>query len=531
MIDFARPGIPEDVQARRRELARLGDEIARLSAHIQAATYRLLEMIRAFDDSQGWHEEGFRTCAGWLSWRTGIAPGAAREKVRVARALGDLPVLSAAFSRGALSYSVARAITRVATPETEADWVEMARHSTAAQMERLVSGWRTASRAADPEREKRRHADRALWVVPDADGSWRIRGRLDPEVGAALCRALGAAGEALHRREPASDEPAAARRADALGLVAEAALGMGLGTDAEEAPVVGRAERFQVVVHVSAETLRGAESEAGGEAEEDAPDEAPRIAGGPAVSAETARRLACDSGVVEMSHRPDGGVLDVGRRRRTVPTALRRALLQRDRGCRFPGCGARFCDAHHVRHWARGGRTRLDNLLLLCRHHHRRVHEEGWKVILEDDGEARFHRPDERLLPDVPKAPAVPLDPVAELERRGTDLGIGSRTATSRWTGERLDLDWAIAVLGQRWAPEGVSAETPAGRSSSVPFSGRVRAVVPRSADPLLHRANGTRAGARWRCTRRPGGAWPARIRSAPRAPEGPAPPPAGRPS
>jgi hypothetical protein len=460
MIDFARLESPEGsphriavehVEARRREVARLGDEIARLSAHIQAATYRLLEMIGDFDASEGWHEEGFRSCAAWLSWRTGIAPGAAREKVRVARALKELPALSAALARGLVSYSVARAITRVATPETEADWVELARHTTAAQLERLVGGWQVANGPPAHDGENERDDDRALWVVPEADGSWRVQGRLGPEAGAVLCRALEAAGEALRGREPDAEVPAAARRADALALVAEAALGTGLGTNSGDRPVVGRAERFQVVVHVSAETLAGAEARGNPGAE---------IHGGPNILAETSRRLACDSAVVEMTHDRDGSVLDVGRRRRTVPTSLRRVLDRRDGGCRFPGCGVRFCDAHHVQHWAEGGATRLDNLLLLCRHHHRRVHEDGWKVTLDERGEVRFHRPDGRLLPDVPERSPVPVDSWADLEWRQGDLEIDPWTATSRWSGERLDLDWTLAVLAQRWRTQNdVSAE------------------------------------------------------------------------
>ena len=448
---------PKERRARRRQQARLGDEIARLSAHIQAATYRLLELIRAFDASEGWRAEGFLTCAGWLSWRTGIAPGAAREKVRVARALGDLPELSAALERGELSYSVARAITRVATPDNEADLVEVARHATAAQLERLVGGLRVAELAERGEKERREA--RALWVISEEDGMWTIRGRLPAEVGAILCRALDAAGEALRGSTPVDpEEPAAARRADALGLVAEAALGaaMDVGTDAR---VATRAERFQIVVHVSAETLSG--TRAGKEM--DRPAETPWIEGGPHVSAETARRLACDAAVVEMTHDPGGGVLDVGRRRRTVSPALRRALDHRDRGCRFPGCLARFCDAHHVTHWARGGATRLANLVLLCRRHHRLVHEEGWRVRLDPRDGVRFHRPDGSVMPAVPATPTVPDDPVAELERRHRALGIDPWTPTSSWNGERLDLDYALLVLAGRWGPwPNVSAETSA---------------------------------------------------------------------
>ena len=186
---------PEEVEA-------LSDRIAELAAHITAATYRLLVLIRRYDDSRGWHHAGFTSCARWLSWRIGVSPGAARERVRVARSLADLPALSEALRRGELSYSVARALTRVATPETEEELVDVALHSTAAQMERLVSAWRATDRAVEARRgrqqERERHRSRELSVVEDAsDGSYVIRGRVDPEVGAAFCRALEAAADQL----------------------------------------------------------------------------------------------------------------------------------------------------------------------------------------------------------------------------------------------------------------------------------------------------------------------------------------------
>jgi hypothetical protein len=191
---------PEDTEA-------LGDEIARLDAHIHAATYRLLVLIRAFDEREGWGW-GFRSCANWLSWRTGIAPGAAREKVRVARALGDLPLISGAMARGQLSFSKVRALTRVATPGNEKELLELARHATAAHLERIVRGWKLVDRLEDREAaaaaEAQRHANRFLRLFPDHDGSWVIRGRLDPEVGALLEKALEWAREALYRRAPAA---------------------------------------------------------------------------------------------------------------------------------------------------------------------------------------------------------------------------------------------------------------------------------------------------------------------------------------
>jgi len=163
-----------------------------------------------------------------------------------------------------------------------------------------------------------------------------------------------------------------------------------------------------------------------------------------------------------MTHDRNGDVLDVGRRRRSVPTALRRALDRRDGHCRFPGCTLRFCDAHHVRHWAHEGVTALDNLVLLCRHHHRRVHEDGWRVEPGEAGELRLYRPDGRLLPRMPDRPPAPDRPVRALERRHERRGleIGPWTATPDWDGTPLDVDWALFVL-RGPGPARVSAETP----------------------------------------------------------------------
>ncbi len=151
-----------------------------------------------------------------------------------------------------------------------------------------------------------------------------------------------------------------------------------------------------------------------------------------------------------MQHGPSGEVLNVGRRRRTISPALRRALAARDGHCRFPGCAATRCDAHHVEHWAHGGATALDNLVLLCRRHHRAVHEEGFRVVLGRAGVAQFVRPDGRPLPEAPTLPAVtdaPLAPVtARLVRAG--IRVGPHTATPAWRGERLDVDWAVNACG-----------------------------------------------------------------------------------
>jgi hypothetical protein len=382
----------------------LGDEIATLAAHIHAATHRFLVLIAKFDRLRGWEPAGHQSCAHWLSFRTGLDLGTAREHVRVARALDGLPRTGAAMARGELSFSQVRALSRVADAETEADLLELATGCTTAQLERMVRAWKKGSRADEAVWERERHRSRTLSVFPDDDGMYVVQGRLDPEVGALLMRAVEAASDALYRERrciperapegsgdwahPGGQEisldtarEAARRRADAVGLLAERALAAGFGpsggTDSTEAPISGtRAERYQVVLHVDPDTL----------AEEGEPGRS-ELEDGTRVPAETSRRLSCDASVVRLTRARDGSgnghrgpALNVGRRTRTISPALRRALDVRDRGCRFPGCGLRFTDVHHVVHWADGGETSLDNTLLLCRYHHRLVHEEGWRI-------------------------------------------------------------------------------------------------------------------------------------------------------
>ena len=435
---------PENVAA----LDRLGDEIAELSAHLDAATARLLALIREFDARGGWNA-GFRSCADWLGWRVGLDPGAARERVRVARALGTLPRLAEALARGELSYSKVRALTRVATPETEARLLAVGRAGTTEHVERIVRGWRRVDQRAEARESGRRHAHRGLYVREDEDGMVTVRGRLEPEVGALLMQALEAARETLYQRtrvgfvgevpaDRVGDPPTPAQqRADALALVAETALHQGLDPGMP-------GERCQVVVHVDAPALADP-AEPGNTALED----------GMHVPAETSRRLACDASRVVIRHDAQGRVVEVGARTRTIPPALRRALQHRDQGCRFPGCRVRVGQGHHVRHWAQGGPTTLSNLVLLCRRHHRAVHEEGFQVDRGPDETLRFRRPDGRSLPDVPLPATVPADPVQTLrqEHEGQGLQLTTRTGCPSWLGERLDVGWAIGVLHPRTNP------------------------------------------------------------------------------
>ena len=464
---------PDELRRNREERDRLENEIAELSARIDAAVYELLVRIRRFDELGGW--SGATSYPQWLSWRANLAPGTAREYVRVAHALANLPKTSDALRRGQVSYSKVRAITRVATAATEDRLLHLARQATAADLERIVRAWRLCDRQHEGREDAKRRRNQGLSIYPDVDGMFVVRGLLTPEVGAVVRRAIEAASEQLYQEAKDAEpknveaESPACRRADALGLVAESALAAKL-----DAGTAG--DRYQVVVHVDPETLKDdvsaeTQTEVGGRdgsacsgASPGAGQAALEEAGGIRVSAETSRRIACDAGKVVMRHDAEGNVLDVGRKTRTIPPALRRALASRDQRCRFPGCEARRCDAHHVEHWADGGATKLDNLVLLCRRHHRAVHEEGFGLTLDAEGQPQFTQPGGAPLPAVPTAPpwtGVPLAPTdAKLAENGIE--IDSNTSIPNWDGERLDLPY---VIGVAWRPggdgEGESATTP----------------------------------------------------------------------
>jgi len=405
-----------------RPLELLEREITALASQIHAATCRWLELVAEYDAREGWAQWGCRSCAHWVSWQCGIAPGPAREHVRVARRLQDLPLIRAAFAEGELSFSKVRALTRVENVARERDLLELARHATASQLERLLRAYRGVV-AAEREAAGGR-PERWLTIEHDDAGGVLVRGRFPAEEGALVVAALQAAqdrpasaavrldvpaGTPGAADEPGPDVPAgtpraadeldpdvpagtprlspAEARADALVAIADAFLA------GSQATRTG-GDRHQVLVHVDVATLAGTDDAGRCELDDGAP-----------LAAETARRLACDASIVRLLER-DGRPLSVGRKTRSIPPALRRALTSRDRGCRFPGCGSRrFVDAHHIEHWARGGATDLDNLVQLCGAHHRLLHEGGYRIERQPDGRLTFHRPDGRRIPDCPGGP------------------------------------------------------------------------------------------------------------------------------
>lgn len=495
---------------------RLGREISQLCSYLYAAEAKLLALIHQFDVDACHAKLGFHSTAHWLNYQCGIGMNAARERVRVANALVELPKISAAFAAGTLSYSKVRALSRIADNANEDYLLMIGTYGTAHHVEKLVARYRRAVRLQDAERAEAVYESRTLSVHFDDDGALVLNGRFPAEQGAVILKAIEMASDLAFSGEPANDGaesdtaddrhhmPVDRRRADALANLSEAFLNHpdNAGNTADRYQVVvhvtepalyddahppaetncGRCQpaeaiatdpgdqynRFSNVANPPAETSRPqpgvalsdesrcesatvpdaihstAENCVIGEAQsissnigvfirraepsgdrnppaetlhepppesvapgsvapesvapeagtsdrclpgrfssqsgpDNPPAETPHIENGPHLTAEAARRIACDCSVVPIKENMFGELLAIGRKSRSIPPAIRRALQYRDGGCRFPGCThTRFVDGHHIRHWADGGETSLDNLVLLCRHHHRAVHEGGF---------------------------------------------------------------------------------------------------------------------------------------------------------
>ena len=421
---------------------RLGAEITELCSYIYAAEARLLSLIRQFDENEYWAAQGLYSCAHWLNYKCGIGMNAAREKVRVAHALGKLPKISEAFAKGVMSYSKVRAITRIAD-ETNEDYLLMiADHGTAHHVEKLVSKYRTAKRLQDAEFANEQYIKRELTHYYDHDGSLVIKARIPAEQGALIVKALEMAMDkefssdvtAVTSEQDEEPVPVATRRADALTDIAETYMNNNESSGAT-------ADRYQVVVHVNSASNCDA-----------------HIEDGPGVTAVTSRRIACDSSIVTIKEDQNGEPLSIGRRSRTIPPPMRRALRARDKGCRFPGCtNTRFVDGHHIEHWADGGDTSLDNLVMLCRHHHHLVHEGGFICEKSADGEIRFKDQRERPLQSSATMPGIAAnDDVQQwIDREIFEANIDSESSgragpscAARWqAGERMDWHAAVGSL------------------------------------------------------------------------------------
>ncbi len=484
------------------EIELLGEQIAMHAAHLDAATHRLLTDLRAFDQAGGWYRAGAMSCANWLSWRVGWDGRTAREHVRVANRLGELPLIDDALRRGEMSYSKIRAMTRVATPANEACLLEQARYATGAQLEKICRLYASVERhdadTTPSDDRQRRHVTRRQLD----DGMVRITATLHPEEAALVwtalervakerCRASGSA-------EPAPTDPATesslpparpgSRRetrnvSTSLGPpeggsaepAARDLASSSVGVDRQAIAISARVSRFDradamvamaqeivrgaavqrspidLIVTVQAETLRARGDGGMDRSSETASDVAIDVGvlgDGECISTPATRRLACDCGITEVVEDASGTPLSIGRKRRTIPGAMKRALLRRDRTCRFPGCNTRvFLEGHHVQHWADGGQTALANLASLCSWHHRHVHEHGFQIAIGAGGELRFTDPRGREVRNVPAVPVGPRLGWPTILAGNADLGITADTPACGSTGDPVDYAACIDAL------------------------------------------------------------------------------------
>ena len=478
-------------------LERLEERICELSAHLAAGTCRFLQLVAEFDARSGWATWDLPSCAAWLAWKCQVAPGTAREQVRVARALASLPRITEQFAAGRMSYAKVRALTRIATTATEADLAQIAGPMTAAQCERFAAAHRKASDAE----ELASWATRRVSVHVGEDGSMTISAKLPAADGAVVLQALrAAAGDCEHPHRPHGDTAGDTRPAERSGRgattcrasLADALVQVAGAYLTAKIAAAGNPDIYQVIVHVGPEALttgpdssdpatgqprvsptpepapattsapghppaRPAPAPAGVSAETPAGPPARGVASpacqlanpahprrchlddGPAISPAAAQALACHATVSWMLHDHDGNLLDVGRRHRLATPALRRAVRERDKGhCQLPGCNSRRTDIHHIIAWANGGKTRLRDLILLCEAHHVIVHALGY-LITPTQGGFAFTRPDGQ---PVPRAPALPGSD-GDLARCH-DADITTDTIVPIGLADKLDLDMAI---------------------------------------------------------------------------------------
>ncbi|HEY6792652.1 MAG TPA: DUF222 domain-containing protein, partial [Trebonia sp.] len=458
--------------------------ICELVGHMAAATCRYLLLVADFDAREGWAQWEVASCAAWLAWKCQVAPGTAREQVRVARTLKGLPVTCGEFAAGRFSYAKVRALTRIATPETEADLAEMAECMTAGQLERFAAAHRRVSRGEEAARQRQR---RLTWRVND-DATITITATLPPQDGAVVLQALRASLSDLdHPRDGHDDEPDERTRAERLKARDDEN-----GTDLHggERPPWDEAARvpaedladaltevcgsflqakittadnpdvYQVIIHagaaaitadapgaesppdVSAETTRARMAAAAAQPRwpitHPAREDRCHVEDGPAISPSALQLIGCNATISAMVHDAGGTVLAVGRRTRTPPPALRRAVRERDRyRCRFSGCESRKTDLHHVRYWSNGGPTTLANLISLCRRHHTAVHDKGYTITPTGD----FRTPDGALIPHSPQLPHPDGDITTS-----HDADISYHTIVPPHSGERLNLHDAIWI-------------------------------------------------------------------------------------
>ncbi len=424
-------------------LERLEAEITELCGHLTAGECRWLLLIAEYDRRKGYETWGCHSIVQWLGWKCGLDARAARERVRVGRSLETLPLLRERFATGQISYSKIRGLTRIATPENETDLIMIADHATASQVERVVSSYRRVLSDEEELKETNEsHKQRYFRLDPCDDGSFVINGRLPGETAKIVMAAIEAAQTEISDEpvdkggsaEPfdvniSAKSPKSTTNADALVMMAESFLANGPGSRTG-------GDRYQIVVNVDADVLA------------DNSEGTCELDGGPIVAAETARRLSCDASIVEMTEDEDTQPRQLAKRTRTIPPSIRRAVHLRDQGCRFPGCGSRiYVDVHHIKHWAHGGTHEIHNLVELCFHHHRLVHEGGWGIKPNDHATFEAIKPDGTVINEHARDNHISHGHAIEELNKLNGLGIDSDTCIPNWYGDPLNLNDIISGL------------------------------------------------------------------------------------
>jgi len=373
----------------RLEIDKLEDSIIRHCHRINAATYNLLIDLREFDQRAGFVRCGFDNCADWLHWRCDISLSAAREKVRVAHALHLLPLISASFGEGLLAYSKVRALTRVVHRDNELELLAFALEHTSNQVEQHCRELRCGM-PESTEKAQRAYSRRSLSTFRNREkGTVTYTLEVPIEQGALVDKALDKANTSSDSDHAEfSEESWPARRADAFLKIANVYLS---GKQIVEG-AVSDPDNYLITVHVDQAALAEGKGRSG-------------------LPVESVKRLCCDGNTITIVENTNGEPLNIGRKSRTIPTAIKRALHARDKHCRFPGCqNSRFVDAHHIQHWSAGGETSLDNLLLLCGKHHRLVHEGGFRIVRDYLDQWIFARPNGIAVPACGYRKADTLD-------------------------------------------------------------------------------------------------------------------------
>ena len=492
----------------------LADQITTLAGQINAANYRFLTLIAEFEQRKAWSGYGLKSCAHWLNWKCGIDMGAAREKVRAALALTHLPKTKTAFQKGELSFSKVRALTKIATPKNESFLLNIAEYGTAQHMEKLVKSYRTVDNNLTAEeehsnitkaqqeskldiaKEDKQKENRSVICYQDNDGMWIIHAKLPAEEGSLVAKTLKELGDKLAETENQAEaqseqkdktEPKNVsaetfslnqteekltfpqRRADALIALSEHYLATVHNASTNSLTALKSAERCQLILHIQAGSL----------------NQSPQHLDGQWLPPSTARRMACDAGLLIVEEDEAGNVLNIGRKSRIIPAAMARALAIRDNGCQFPGCcETRYTEGHHIKHWADGGETKLDNLVTLCRYHHRELHKGSFYLTLKpsiNNTAAKTDKPTrfaQRLCfskvekywkaPFNQKADTIIANNPAEFTcahcqeyEQTEDLKdslkqaiakdihqtINEKTAVTKWAGERMDMSMTIDGL------------------------------------------------------------------------------------